>query len=1431
MTLQEFPLNNEDLALTSIFDSAALLESAKDLAQSRLMDFAQSQDFYAGIGSTFGEGRDVDKLRDIWLTGNISFPTIEIRTWAELGNAYGAFSQETGKIYLAQELINTNSKALISAVLLEEYGHFVDSQVNVGDSAGDEGEIFSGIVQGKVFEAEQLKLLKAEDDHAFVSLDGKLVAIEQAGYGVSTSAGSGLDSPLALRTRILGLGSNGGEAVVYSLKPRSNNSLQLIIEYEGKTILDTGFVSATGKTTGTFQIPKGNSNELKVVLTNSNSLVGYDFKIQTVRKPILILPGIAGAFVNKNVDDYKEWTFNRGLNPTKLVMDPLLRSYDDLVATLVSFGYTVGEDLFVVPYDWRLMPGPNDGSRDGKISGISAESITDSKYEYGVDYLGYWLKIAAEKWKDRFPNSKDFLPLESVDVIAHSTGGLVTRAYIQSDAYGVKVGDLTLPKVDSFIMLGVPNQGAPKAWNPINDDWNSEVAYKTILRQFAYFPYEKLLQGQGNSIKSINGLTFINRLTSTDQSAFINRLTITEQSGNPDPRSQASRVAFIDQYIPTLKTLLATYDFGIPVSSKQENSFLLDLNVAASSITNKTNVSVVYGNGVDTITSLQPRIGPVGLFESDPLQSFTEGLDRNARAGERWWEEIKTKGGGDGTVPVISSTFISPSKLNQIYEAKGVEHGNLAADFGVQGFILKTLASNFPEGTKGGISAGIKKGLPNTKGSNPISLNLDPVEGFLVDGQGRRLGYSAATGALTEIPNSVWFGDSDGIGWVFGDFDGTPTVQLSGLGEDHYVQLSGTQGTKQFFAESSGFLAQGEQKNVSITVTDIPQDPNPPATGGDLEISVVVNPNTVIVGQNLTFTINLKNNGQNNSTGVVFRENLATGLKFIDANASKGQVSQADGIVSIDVGNLNSGESVTATIQVSPLVAGNLNSPVTVSSTETDPNPNNNSTTATVNVSGLPVVAADLELTQTVDNRNPKTGDEINFTLTLTNKGANTANNIKVKDLLPSQLDFVSALPEQGTYANQTGIWDVGSIDNNLTRTLKITAKLNKLAAITNTAEIIAVTETDPDSTPNNNNPNEDDQASISLNTALAIPSLTKIADDIFTISGGSANKPKLQITISDSNPKSVNDLAIFTVDDAQGKINGIAPTETGYTQAALSRAKNIFSAIANLPNGFDPKTLSRSLEFNSGDNLRFLLVKNDTLDNVRKKNTSNPDILFSNAANQKITDSGTGNFTLAWKDGSGNSSDFKDFVVNIQPTDTPLPLGANLQDQQQGEVLDLSSVDSTKTVQANFVVNREAAYNNFVGFYKITDSQGTIADPLTGLSLKPGDTGYAEAAIKNRIAGIDLQAANQSTATINGVFQGGSIFAPFIIANGSVNQLLDTDKSNDPSVYFAYLGANSDGVDHIRLLANNTFGFEDLPSGGDFDYNDIIIKANLSVT
>ncbi|MEH2432867.1 MAG: cadherin-like domain-containing protein, partial [Nostoc sp.] len=340
---------------------------------------------------------------------------------------------------------------------------------------------------------------------------------------------------------------------------------------------------------------------------------------------------------------------------------------------------------------------------------------------------------------------------------------------------------------------------------------------------------------------------------------------------------------------------------------------------------------------------------------------------------------------------------------------------------------------------------------------------------------------------------------------------------------------------------------------------------------------------------------------------------------------------------------------------------------------------------------------------------------------------------------------------------------------------------------------------------------------------------LSKIADDIFKISN-SSSKSKLQVTFTGQSSNLVNELGVFTVDDAQGNINGIAPGAAGYAQAALDRAKVIFSAIANLPNGFNSNNLTHLLEFNSDDNLRFYLVKNSTTDAVRTGVTPLTDILFSNPLSQKITDLGNDDFSLGWKDGSGNNAaDFNNLVVKIQSTNDSLPLGTNLQGNPQGEVIDLRGV--TSQVKADFVVNREAAFKNFIGFYQVADENGGIDTNGDGKAdILTGQAGYTEAAVRGRVAGIDLTVNNQGTASYTGTFQPGSIFAPFIIANGIPDALLDSNPNNNPAVYFPFLGANTDKVDHIRLLGNNVFGFEDLASGGDKDFNDMIVRVNMTI-
>lgn len=252
-------------------------------------------------------------------------------------------------------------------------------------------------------------------------------------------------------------------------------------------------------------------------------------------------------------------------------------------------------------------------------------------------------------------------------------------------------------------------------------------------------------------------------------------------------------------------------------------------------------------------------------------------------------------------------------------------------------------------------------------------------------------------------------------------------------------------------------------------------------------------------------------------------------------------------------------------------------------------------------------------------------------------------------------------------------------------------------------------------------------------------------------------------------------------------------------------------------------------MEFDSGDNLRFYVVRNSSTDAVLAGVTPISNVVLANSSTQKITNLGTDGFSLGWEDGFGNSSGFEDLVVKIQTTNQILPLGVNLQSQAQGELIDLRGV--TQLVKADFVVNRDAAFNNFIGFYQVTDENGGIDTNGDGSAdILPGQSGYTQAAIRGRVPGIDLVVNNRGTATYTGTFQPGSLFAPFIIINSRPERILDNNPNNDPAVYFPFLGANRNRVDHIRLLANNVFGFEDLPNGGDQDFNDMIVRVNLSI-
>lgn len=250
----------------------------------------------------------------------------------------------------------------------------------------------------------------------------------------------------------------------------------------------------------------------------------------------------------------------------------------------------------------------------------------------------------------------------------------------------------------------------------------------------------------------------------------------------------------------------------------------------------------------------------------------------------------------------------------------------------------------------------------------------------------------------------------------------------------------------------------------------------------DLSISATEIPDPVNLGDQLTYNFTVTNNSPTTATGAILTDNLPSGVKDVSITSSKGLAYESDGILTAELGDLNSGETATVTVTATAIAADTFTKTTSVTSNEIDSNSANNSLIQRTTVNPVTPTGADLELAKIVDKANPNVGDRITFTLTLTNKGPGIASGVKVTDVLPAGLSFVSADSVQGTYDNITGIWDVGNIRDNLSRTLNIVAQVNNAGIIPTTAAVTSVSETDPDSTPNNNNPNEDDQASVTIN-------------------------------------------------------------------------------------------------------------------------------------------------------------------------------------------------------------------------------------------------------------------------------------------------------------------------------------------------------------
>ena len=272
----------------------------------------------------------------------------------------------------------------------------------------------------------------------------------------------------------------------------------------------------------------------------------------------------------------------------------------------------------------------------------------------------------------------------------------------------------------------------------------------------------------------------------------------------------------------------------------------------------------------------------------------------------------------------------------------------------------------------------------------------------------------------------------------------TDYTQIISLGNMH----TGSKIIVDIYAAILGTTGQDIFNCVNVTSDEHPEGNTSNTTIhvniADLEIIKIVNNATPNYGDEITYTITVRNNGPDNSTNIKVSEVLADNFKFISANASKGYYDLTNGVWA--VGNLTNNETAKLVITVKIVKTGFIQNNVSVNGTGFDPNVTNNN--ATVNIT-VPQTA-DLSVVKIVNVDRVSVGNRITYTIVVKNNGPDTALDVYAVDKLSDALKFVSYKASVGVYDPATGIWTIGNLTNKSNATLEITCIVLKTGVISN---------------------------------------------------------------------------------------------------------------------------------------------------------------------------------------------------------------------------------------------------------------------------------------------------------------------------------------------------------------------------------------------
>lgn len=205
----------------------------------------------------------------------------------------------------------------------------------------------------------------------------------------------------------------------------------------------------------------------------------------------------------------------------------------------------------------------------------------------------------------------------------------------------------------------------------------------------------------------------------------------------------------------------------------------------------------------------------------------------------------------------------------------------------------------------------------------------------------------------------------------------------------------------------------------------------------DLSVIKLINNSNPNYNDLIKWTIIVSNKGPNMATGVIVNDLLPKSVEYISSYLSKGFYNPVNGIW--DVGNLNVGEKLQLNIVSKIVKTGDITNVVNVKGNEKDSNLTNNHFEKSVHVKP----AADLSIEKSVSKQEVNINDLIEYVIEITNNGPDSAENIKVSELLNPNLKVISFESTKGNFNNTNNVLTIDSLVNGEKVRLTINAAAN----------------------------------------------------------------------------------------------------------------------------------------------------------------------------------------------------------------------------------------------------------------------------------------------------------------------------------------------------------------------------------------------------